>query len=342
MKSSAGQKKVDVLVIGAGPIGLACGVEAKRRGFSCRVVEKGCLVNSIYNYPANMTFFSTADRLEIGDVPFISHGDKPNRREAMNYYRRVSQSWDLDVRTYERVLSLDGAADDFRVITDRGTHRARAVIAATGYYDTPKLMNIPGEEQPKVKHYYDEPHRYAYQDVAVIGGGNSAVDVALETCRCGARVTLVVQEAGFKKGVKYWVLRDIENRIKEGEIQAFFESGVERVGERDIILRTPRGPVTLANDFVLAMTGYVPDYSLLEKLGVAVGDDPYRSPSFDKDSFESNVPGLFLAGVVCGGMETSKWFIENSREHPGRIFDQLAKRFEANRLVPQNASRISD
>ena len=324
MKSAADQEKVDVLVIGAGPIGLACGVEAKRRGLSCRVVEKGCLVNSIYNYPVNMTFFSTADRLEIGDVPFISHGDKPNRREALNYYRRVAQAWELDVRTYEQVQSLDGEAGDFQVVTDRQTHRARTVVAATGYYDTPKLMNVPGEDQPKVKHYYDEPHCYAYQDVVVIGGGNSAVDVALETHRCGARVTLVVQEPGFKKGVKYWVLPDIENRIKEGEITAHFESVVERVGERDITLRTPDGPKTVANDFVLAMTGYVPDYSLLEKLGVAVGDDQYRSPSFDEESFESNRAGLFLAGVVCGGMETSKWFIENSREHPGRIFDRIA------------------
>ncbi len=323
MKSATGRDKVDVLVIGAGPIGLACGVEASRRGLSCRIVEKGCLVNSIYNYPANMTFFSTADRLEIGDVPFISHGDKPNRREAMNYYRRVAQAWKLDVRTYERVEALAGEAGDFHVTTDRGTHHARTVVAATGYYDTPKLMNVPGEEQPKVKHYYDEPHRYAYQDVAVIGGGNSAVDVALETYRCGARVTLVVHEPGFKKGVKYWVLPDIENRIKEGEIEAHFSSGVERVGERDITLRTPDGPLTLPNDFVLAMTGYVPDYSLLEKLGVAVGDDRFRSPSFDGDTFESNRPGLFLAGVVCGGMETSKWFIENSREHPGRIFDRI-------------------
>jgi len=318
------KEAVDVLVIGAGPIGLACGVEAKRRGLVCRVVEKGCLVNSIYNYPVNMTFFSTADRLEIGDVPFISHGDKPNRREALNYYRRVAQAWELDVRTYEQVASLEGEAGRFEVRTDRGVHRARTVVVATGYYDTPKLMNVPGEELAKVKHYYDEPHRYAYQDVVVIGGGNSAVDVALETYRCGARVTIVVQEPEFKKGVKYWVLPDIENRIADGEIKAFFNSGVERVAEREITLRTPEGPVTLANDFVLAMTGYVPDYALLEKLGVTVGDDRWRSPSFNEETFESNRPGLFLAGVVCGGMETSKWFIENSREHPGRIFDRIA------------------
>jgi len=323
MKSSSGEDIIDVLVIGAGPIGLACGVEAKRRGYSCRIVEKGCLVNSIYEYPPNMTFFSSADRLEIGDVPFISHGDKPNRHEALNYYRRVALFWDLDVRTYEKVEGLEGETRQFRVTTDRGIHLARTVVAATGYYDTPKLMNIPGEELPKVKHYYDEPHRYAYQDVVVIGGGNSAVDVALETSRCGARVTIVVHEAGFKQGVKYWVLPDIENRIKEGSIQAHFESGVTRVTEREVVLRTPEGPVTLDNDFVLAMTGYLPDYSLLDKLGVTVSDDRWRSPSIDEDSFETNRKGLFLAGVVCGGMETSKWFIENSREHPNRIFDRI-------------------
>jgi thioredoxin reductase (NADPH) len=332
MTSPADREAVDVLVIGAGPIGLACGVEAKRRGLACRVVEKGCLVNSIYNYPVNMTFFSTADRLEIGDVPFISHGDKPTRREALNYYRRVAQAWDLDVRTYERVEALDGEAGRFDVRTDRGVHRARAVVAATGYYDTPKLMNVPGEDLAKVRHYYDEPHRYAYQDVAVIGGGNSAVDVALETYRCGARVTIVVQEPGFKKGVKYWVLPDIENRIAEGEIKAWFNAGVERVTEREITLRTPDGPVTLANDFVLAMTGYLPDYTLLEMLGVEVGRDRWRSPTFDENTFESSRPGLFLAGVVCGGMETSKWFIENSREHPGRIFDRIEERCAANDL----------
>jgi len=324
MTSRNDQEKLDVIVIGAGPIGLACGVEARRRGISCRIVEKGCLVNSIYNYPPRMTFFSSADQLEIGSVPFISHGEKPNRHEALNYYRRVALDRELDVRTYEKVEALEGGAGEFTVVTDRGRHRARTVVAATGYFDTPKPLGVPGEELGKVRHYYDEAHRYAFQDLAVIGGGNSAVDVALQTSRCGARVTIVVHDEGFKSGVKYWVLPDIENRIEEGRIKACFNSRVKKITGREIILETPDGEQTLANDFVLAMTGYVPEFRLLENLGVELGDDRWRSPSLDGRTLETNRPGLFLAGVICGGGDTSKYYIENSREHPDRIFDRIA------------------
>jgi thioredoxin reductase (NADPH) len=338
MNSRNDREKLDVLVIGAGPIGLACGVEARRRGLVCRVVEKGCLVNSIYNYPPRMTFFSSADHLEIGGVPFISHGDKPDRHEALNYYRRVALDWELDVRTYERVTGLEGEAGDFTVITDRGRHRARTVIAATGYFDTPKPLGVPGEELDKVKHYYDEAHRYAYQDLAVIGGGNSAVDVALQASRAGARVTIVVQEEGFKTGIKYWVLPDIENRIEEGRIKACFKSRVKQISGREIVLDTPDGQLTLANDFVLAMTGYVPDYRLLDVLGVATGDDRWQSPVLDAPTLETNRPGLFLAGVVCGGRDTSRFYIENSREHPGCIFDRIeSAHLDSGRRLAQGA-----
>ncbi|RMH80847.1 MAG: YpdA family putative bacillithiol disulfide reductase [Calditrichaeota bacterium] len=316
----------DVLIIGAGPIGFACGIEATRRGFSYIMIEKGCLVNSIYHFPTNMTFFSTSERLEIGDVPFIAHGYKPTRREALEYYRRVKEKWNLNVRVYEKVLDVEGQAGDFTVRTTRGSYRARSVIVATGFYDTPRLMGVPGEDLPKVKHYFDEPHPYAYQKVAVVGGGNSAVDAALECFRRGAEVTMIVWKPALDASVKYWVKPDIENRIREGSIQAYFNSVVTAIRESEIDVQTPEGLITLDNDFVLAMTGYQPDYAFLRHLGIAITEDEVQMPVHDPATFETNRRGVFVAGVVCGGLDTGRWFIENAHEHATKIFDCLEKR----------------
>jgi len=251
--------KLDLIIIGAGPIGLACGIEAKKAGLSYVIIDKGCLVNSIYNYPYNMTFFSTSDRLEIGGVPFISHGPKPNRAEALEYYRRVCSSWDLEVKLYEEVKSVN-KHQQFEVQTAKGKYQSMALILALGFYDRPFLLNIPGEELPKVKHYYNEPHPYFRQKIVVIGAANSAVDVALETWRKGAEVTMVIREPSLRESVKYWVKPDIENRIKEGSIKVYFDSDVKIIRETSVEVQTPQGMINLENDFVLAMTGYEPPF----------------------------------------------------------------------------------
>lgn len=304
-----------VTIIGAGPIGLACGIALKNRGIPCRIIDKGCLVNSIYHYPVNMTFFSTSDRLEIGNIPFISHNVKPTRREALEYYRRVTAHYKLPIQLYEKVQTIRGSEGNFEVLTDKGVYHSEHMIISSGFYSDPHLMGIPGEDQPKVKHYYDEPHPYAFQKVLVIGAGNSGVDVALETYRCGSDVTMAIRDNEIKKTVKYWVKPDIENRIRDGEIKAYFNTRVLAILEKSVRLSTPDGIIEIENDFVLAMTGYEPDFSLLEDAGVRFGEDEFRTPSYDNITMESNVPGLYLAGVVCGGLHTSKWFIENSREH---------------------------
>ncbi len=320
------QNFFEVIIIGAGPIGLACGIEAQKRGISHLILEKGCLVNSIFHYPTNMVFFSTSDRLEIGEVPFISHGDKPTRREALEYYRRVAEAWKLHVHTYERVETVQRSADGFQLRTSRGNYRAKFVIVATGFYDHFNPLNVPGEDLPKVKHYYDEPHPYAYQKVAVIGAGNSAVDVALETYRRGAEVTMIIRESRLREGIKYWVRPDIENRIREGAITAYFHSTVMEIREKEIIFQTPRGIKKLENDFVFAMTGYHPDYDFLRQMGMEITEEPNLVPVFNPVNQESNVPGLYLAGVVCGGMETTRYVIENSRHHAGLIFNDIEKK----------------
>lgn len=304
-----------VIIIGAGPVGLACGIALQKRNIPFLILEKGCLVNSLFHYPTNMTFFSTSDRLEIGGVPFISHGVKPTRREALEYYRRVTENFALPVNLYESVTGLTGELGAFEVTTTKATYMAERVIISSGFYSDPYRMNIPGEDLPKVKHYYDEPHAYAFQKVVVVGGGNSAVDVALETYRCGSDVTLVVREPALKEGVKYWVRPDIENRIKEGTIRAYFNSELTRISESEVEIRTPDGVKTLANDFVLAMTGYQPDFGFLEKAGVAFHDDEFRTPIINDATLESNRAGLYLAGVIIGGYNTGKWFIENTRTH---------------------------
>jgi thioredoxin reductase (NADPH) len=270
-----------------------------------------------------MTFFSTSDRLEIGGVPFVSHGDKPTRREALEYYRRVKDSWKLNVNTYEKVLKVDGEKDNFTVETDKGKYSCSNVIVATGFYDTPNPMNVPGENLPKVKHYFTEAHPVAYLDIIIVGAGNSGVDVALETYRRGSRVTMVVCEDRIKDSVKYWVKPDIENRIKEGSIKAYFNSTIAEIREKEVDIKTPDGIVTVKNDFVFAMTGYQPDFSLLKMMGINLADNGLRIPQYNEETFETNKKGIYLAGVVCGGMETGKWFIENCRHHAINIFDSI-------------------
>jgi len=317
------KKNFDVIIIGAGPIGFTCAIEATKKKLDYLTIEKGCLVNSVFHYPTNMTFFSTSERLEIGNVPFIAHGFKPTRREALEYYRRVKEQWNLKINTYERVISVKRNNGKFDVSTDKASYSSEFVILATGFYDNPNLLNISGENLPKVKHYFDEPHPYAYQKIAVIGGGNSAVDVALETFRRGAEVTMIVREPSLKPRIKYWVKPDIENRINEGSIKAFFDSEVIEIRETEIDVKTPSGVITLENDWVMAMTGYTPDYNFLQSMGIKTTEDENREPIYNPDTFESNQKGVYLAGVVCGGMQTNKWLIENSIEHAEKIFKHI-------------------
>jgi thioredoxin reductase (NADPH) len=321
--------KVDVFILGAGPIGLACGIEAKKAGLSYVIVDKGCIVNSIYNYPKNMTFFSTSERLEIGGVPFISHGTKPTRTEALEYYTRVADSWELNLSLYEEIESIAAEEHHFKIQSTRNLYTAANVIIASGFYDIPFFMNIPGENLPKVRHYYNEPYPYFRQKIVVIGAANSAVDVALETYRKGAEVTMVVREPSLSSSVKYWVKPDIENRIKEGSIPAYFNSRLVEIKERSVLVETPDGTIEMANDFVLAMTGYQVDFNLLKKAGVLIGDDEMRTPYYDQETHETNVQGIYLAGVVCGGLKTNQWFIENSRVHADMIIKNITARQQA-------------
>ncbi|MDA1121024.1 MAG: YpdA family putative bacillithiol disulfide reductase [Bacteroidetes bacterium] len=318
----------DVLIIGAGPIGLACGIEAKKAGQRYVIVDKGCLVNSLYNYPYNMTFFSTSERLEIGGVPFISHGAKPNRSEALEYYRRVASSWNLNLALYESVNEVI-QNDIFTVKTSRTSYQCKAIIIATGFYDLPYLLNVPGEELLKVKHYYNEPHPYFGMDIAVIGAANSAVDVALETYRKGARVTMIVREPHLQESVKYWVKPDIENRIKEGEIKALFNSEITAIRENEIDVMTSEGKITMANDFVMAMTGYKPNFSFLKSIGIRIGTDEMMTPEYNPETMETNVLNVYLAGVICGGLKTNKWFIENSRVHAEVIIHNILSKLKS-------------
>ena len=313
----------DVIIIGAGPIGLACGIEAKKAGLKYLIIEKGCLVNSLYHYPLNMTFFSTSERLEIGDVPFISHGPKPNRAESLEYYRRVCSTWNLTVRLYEKVEAVVSENGTHNVATTKGNYNAKAIILSLGFYDLPYLLNVPGEDLPKVKHYYDEPHPYFGQNIIVVGAANSAVDVALETYRKGANVTMVIREPSILETVKYWVKPDIENRIMEGSIKAYFNSDVLEIKPLSVTIKTPAGPKEIENDFVLAMTGYQPPFEFMESCGVKFQDDEFHTPVYNEKTMETNVKNLFLAGVVCGGLKTNKWFIENSRVHAAMIMEHL-------------------
>ena len=315
---------LDLVIIGAGPIGLACGIEAAKAGLSYIIIEKGCLVNSLYNYPVNMTFFSTSERLEIGGIPFASINPKPRRAEALEYYRRVTLHFNLNVRLFEAVLSVKKTDDTFTVKSAKHTYLAKNVVIATGFYDIPAYLNIPGENLPKVYHYYHDPHYFAMQKVAVIGSSNSSVDVALETYRKGAEVTMIVRGDGIGKNVKYWVRPDIENRIAEGSIKAYFNSEITEIRPHEIELSTPEGKITLENNFVLAMTGYRPNFSFLKEVGIECSLDENQLPVYNQDTMETNIPGIYMAGVVCGGMNTHTLFIENSREHAVKIIQHIS------------------
>ncbi|MEO8404422.1 MAG: YpdA family putative bacillithiol disulfide reductase [Chitinophagaceae bacterium] len=326
-----------IIIIGGGPIGLACAIEAQKAGLSYVILEKGTLVNSLYNYPVNMTFFSTSERLEIGGVPFVSNNAKPTRAEALEYYRRVVSSYELKIHLFEEVLSVGSGQStagsqrttseaNFTVKTSKAAYTCDNIIIASGFYDIPYLLNVPGEDLPKVTHYYKEPHYYAFQKVLVVGAMNSAVDAALETWRKGAAVTMVIRGAEIGERVKYWVRPDIVNRIKEGSIKAYFHSTIKEIREHEVDINTPEGLVTLANDHVIALTGYQPNISFLKKLGIKLSDDDILCPTLDPDTHETSVPHIFLAGVICGGMNTHRLFIENSREHAVKIINSIGKK----------------
>ena len=334
LEAAATQDEIfDLLVVGAGPTGLACAIEAQKAGFRAALVDKGCVCNSLFHYPAHMTFFTTPELLEIGDIPFPSPNTKPSRNEALQYYRQVAAYYRLDVRQYQRVTRVTGADGAFTVHTvDRfgrpGAIETRKLALSTGYYDLPNTINIPGENLSKVHHYYVDPHPYFEMDVAVIGGKNSAAIAALELWRSGARVTLVYRGPEIPPHVKYWIKPDIENRIKNGEIKAYFGSNVVEVTPDTVVVETPEGRVTLRNDFVFAMTGYHPDFDFLEGLGVRF-EGPDRLPVCDADTLESNVPGIYLAGVIVAGSRTNEIFIENGRFHGRQIAAALASKLRA-------------
>ncbi|WP_420455396.1 YpdA family putative bacillithiol disulfide reductase [Rubrivirga sp.] len=314
---------VDLLVIGAGPIGLACALEATRAGLSARVIEKGALVNSLVGYPTQMEFFSTPELLEIGGHPLATTFYKPRREEAIDYYRGVAQREGLDVRLGEHVERVDGERGAFTVVTSKGAHAARAVAVATGFFDQPNRIGAPGDDLPHVSHYYKEPYRYSGRRTVVVGAKNSAAKAALEINRHGGDVTLVVRGSEITTSVKYWIRPDLLNRIEEGSIAAHFHTTVEAITPDAVRLATPDGPRTAPADFVLLLTGYHPDFDFLERLGLAFEGEA-RAPVVDPDTMESTRPGVYLAGTVCGGYATSRWFIENGRIHAARIAADLA------------------
>ncbi|GAA4788562.1 YpdA family putative bacillithiol disulfide reductase [Olivibacter ginsenosidimutans] len=314
----------DIIIVGGGPIGLACGIEAEKAGLNYQILEKGCLVNSLFNYPQHMTFFSTSEKLEIGDVPFVSINPKPKRLEALEYYRRVQQQFKLKINLFEEVLTITKEGEIFTIRTSKDReYKAEHVIIAIGFYDKPNLMHIPGEELPKVRHYYNDPHYYANQKVVVVGSSNSSVDAALETYRKGAEVTMVVRKDEISSRVKYWVRPDIDNRIKEGSIKAYFNSCLTAIEEDKVHINTPDGNISLPNDFVLALTGYQPNFEFLRTLGLHLSCDDLLIPEHNEETMETNIAKLYLAGVVCGGMNTHLWFIENSRIHAKQIVTHI-------------------
>lgn len=317
-------KHFDVLIVGAGPIGLACGMEAKKAGHSHIILEKGCLVNSLYHYPTNMTFFSSSEKLEIGGVPFVSILPKPKRAEALEYYRRIHKKFELNSHFFESVVKISKVKDTFQVQTSKNTYTAKNVILATGFYDNPLLLNVPGEELPKVFHYYNDPHFFSNQRVIVVGASNSSIDAALETYRKGAEVTLIIRGEEISPRVKYWVRPDIENRILEGAIKVYYQSQIRAIHPDHVLIDSPTGPLKIANDFVLALTGYKPNFEFLQAAGITIPHNSPRIPAHNPETMETNIPGLYLAGVVCGGLNTHLWFIENSRVHAEIIMQAIA------------------
>jgi thioredoxin reductase (NADPH) len=317
----------DIICIGAGPTGLACAIEAKRAGLKPLVIDKGCLCNSIYHYPVNMVFFTTPELLEIGDLPLVSAAEKPVRVEALKYYRKAAEHYALELRLFERVLRVDGHDGNFTVVTltEKGTeerYSGKKISVATGYYDLPNVMGIPGEELPHVSHYYTEPFEFWNQDVVVIGGKNSAAEAALDLFRNGAHVTLVHRNAELGSSIKYWVKPDIENRIKAGEVKALFETHVKQITRDEVVVQNGAGEKRLPAKQVFALTGYHPDYAFIESLGVRLDPDT-RKPALDPNTLESNVAGIHLAGVVIGGRHTGDIFIENGRFHGKQIIEAL-------------------
>lgn len=317
----------ELIIIGAGPIGLACGIAAQKAGLDYLILEKGTLVNSLFNYPLQMTFFSTAEKLEIGSIPFTCTRPKPGRQEALEYYRKVAEGKQLSIQLFSTVERLEKLTDGrFLIHSAKGDYYARNVVMATGFYDIPHPLNIPGEHLPKVRHYYKEPHEFAFQKIVVVGAQNSAVDAALETYRKAAKVTMVVRGQQIGERVKYWVRPDIINRIEEGSISAYFNASLLEIKEKSVFIQTLNGVEEIENDFVLAMTGYRPDKTLLESVGVDFSNDGKNQPLYDETTMETNIPGLFLSGVICGGVETHKWFIENSRIHADLIINTILAR----------------
>lgn len=321
------ENKYQVVIIGGGPIGIACALEAEKKGLSYIILEKGCLVNSLYHYPTNMTFFSTSEKLELDNIPFISSNPKPGKREALEYYRRIATNNKVNIRLFEKVTEVKSDKVNMHtVITSKQEYTAENVIVATGFYDIPNYLGIKGEELPKVSHYYNDPHYYATQKTIVVGASNSAVDAALEIYRKGGDVTMIVRKPEIGERVKYWVRPDIINRIEEGSIKAYFNSSIKEIKENEVILDTPDGEDIVENDFVLLLTGYRPNFGFLQDMGIQLSNDGRKIPLYSEETMETNVPGIFLAGVICGGVETHKWFIENSRIHAKIIMNHIAQK----------------
>ncbi|WP_428232982.1 YpdA family putative bacillithiol disulfide reductase [Flavobacterium sp.] len=317
----------DLIIVGGGPIGLACAIEAQKKNLHYLIIEKGAIVNSVFNYPLYMTFFSTAERLEIGEIPFNCLAPKPGRLEALEYYRNIHRYFKFSIHLFEKVTEIQKLENSFfKITTDKSLYEAKNVVIATGFYDIPIEMNIKGEDLSKVRHYYKEAHEYAFRNVLVVGANNSSVDAALECWRKGANVTMVIRKNEINKRVKYWAKPDIENRIAEGSIKAYFQSNITEICENEVEIETPNGKVRIENDFVLALTGYKPDLNFLEKMGIQLSDDELKTPVYNPETMQTNVEGLFLAGVVCGGMHTHKWFIENSRVHANMIVDYITSK----------------
>lgn len=316
----------DLIIVGGGPIGMACAIEAKKKNLNYLVIEKGSLVNSLYNYPLYMTFFSTSEKLEIGNLPFVNTSFKPGRKEALEYYRRVYQHYELNINFYERVFSINSKDELKTVISSKTEYKTKNVIIATGFYDLPMLLNIPGENLSKVTHYFKEAHPYTGKKIVVVGASNSSVDVALECWRKGAsEVSMVIRKGEISDHVKYWIKPDIENRIEEGSIKAYFHSNLKEIKEKSVVIETAEGTIEIENDFVLAMTGYRPDIEFLSSVGIEFSNDGKFIPVFNPETMETNVEGVYLAGVVCGGLETHNWIIENSRVHAEMILEDICR-----------------